>query len=486
MQRQTTGGLPSRLPLRFRAFEKVMQTTVRTSPFRIVLVSTYELGRQPFGLASPAAWLRAHGMDVVLADVSIDGFPHEAVRSADLVAFYVPMHTATRLAVPLVGKVRGLNANAHLCFYGLYAPVNESYLRGLGAQTVLGGEFETGLLRLCNRLRGNPENPHRRSEPVVFLGRQRFLPPDRKGLPDLSKYARLSTGAGQEKTVGYTEASRGCKHLCRHCPVVPVYNGRFRIVQADVVLDDVAKQVDAGATHITFGDPDFFNGIGHAVPLIQKLHARFPELTYDITVKIEHLLKHSRFLPLLRDTGCAIVTTAVESLDDGVLTLMDKGHTADDFIQVVQLFRRYGLVLNPTFIPFTPWTTADQYAGFLDTLAELDLVENVSPVQLTIRLLIPRGSRLLELDRVRGLVGPFSDEDLTYPWTHPDARLDRLQRELTRLVTRLQNRDATRRRIFQRIRSTVDTRLDRTTSVRIPDLGPPLRPVPRLTEPWYC
>ena len=44
--------------------------------------------------------------------------------------------------------VKALNPRAHLCFYGLHALVNEAFLRSLGAHTILGGEFEAGLLSL--------------------------------------------------------------------------------------------------------------------------------------------------------------------------------------------------------------------------------------------------------------------------------------------------------------------------------------------------
>src|SRR5919197_975578 len=95
---------------------------------RVVLVSTYELGRQPFGLASPAAWLRGAGHEVVLADVSRSPLPREAVERAELIAFFLPMHTATKLFLKLVDRVKGLNPGAHLCAYGLYAPLNERLL----------------------------------------------------------------------------------------------------------------------------------------------------------------------------------------------------------------------------------------------------------------------------------------------------------------------------------------------------------------------
>ena len=130
----------------------------------IVLISTYELGRQPFGLASPAAWLRARGHGVVCLDLSREVLDEAAIRAADLIAFYVPMHTATRLAAGLIAPVRGMNPRAHICFYGLYAPVNEEYLRGLGVGTILGGEFEEGLANLAARL---DETQNKTLRPVI-------------------------------------------------------------------------------------------------------------------------------------------------------------------------------------------------------------------------------------------------------------------------------------------------------------------------------
>jgi hypothetical protein len=64
----------------------------------IVLISTYELGRQPFGLASPAAWLRKRGHEIVSLDLSRQSLDEAVVRAAGLIAIYLPMHTATRLA----------------------------------------------------------------------------------------------------------------------------------------------------------------------------------------------------------------------------------------------------------------------------------------------------------------------------------------------------------------------------------------------------
>ncbi len=393
----------------------------------IVLISTYELGRQPFGLASPAAWLRKGGHQVLALDLARQSLDEAAIGDAGLVAIYLPMHTATRLAAQLIPRLRKQNTNAHLCCYGLYAPMNVDYLRALGVSTILGGEFEEGLVHLAERLAtGGEQVFEQHPETLISMARLQFEVPDRSGMPAMEKYARLILPGDGYRIVGSTEASRGCKHLCRHCPIVPVYKGVFRIVSRDVVLEDIRRQVAAGAQHITFGDPDFFNGIRHAMELVEEFHREFPDVTYDVTIKIEHLLKYERHLPALRDTGCRFVISAVESVDDAVLGFLEKGHSREDFRRVVKSFRELGLTLHPTFVPFTPWTTVDGYLDLLQVIERQGVIENVAPIQLGIRLLIPEGSRMLELDDVRRVVGPFDPQSLAYPWKNADPRLDAL------------------------------------------------------------
>ena len=472
----------------------------------VVLVSTYELGRQPFGLASPAAWLRRCGATVTCLDLAVQELDEAAVKRADLVAFYVPMHTATRIALRALENIRCLNPGAHLCAYGLYAPMNEGLLRQRGVATILGGEFEEGLCTLARRLTAvenddptldAPMSEESRRDytrgwddqvdPVISLKKQEFLVPDRSDLPELSKYAYLTMPDGERRTVGYTEASRGCKHLCRHCPIVPVYNGTFRVVQRDIVLDDIYGQVESGARHITFGDPDFFNGPKHAVKIVQELHDRHPAITYDVTIKVEHLLKNSHYLPILRDTGCAFVTSAIESVDDQVLEYLDKDHTQDDFIEVVSLLDEIGLALQPTFIAFTPWITLDGYKYLLQTLAELGLVENLPPIQLAIRLLIPAASRLLELSEVQELIGPFDAEALTYSWTHSDPRVDTLQKEVQRIVERASHLGLSRRTVFEQAWNLAHREIEQERGSPLPiPPGRPRETIPYLSEPWYC
>ncbi len=409
------------------------------------MLSTYDQGRQPLGLAGPAAVLRARGHEVSVFDTSVGAPERDAIAAAHAVAFYLPMHTATRLAAPWIARVRAIQPRARLAAYGLYATLNAEYLRSLGIRRIF-------------------------AEPLTGAV------PDRSGLKPLDRYARLRLG-DEARRVGYTEATRGCKHLCRHCPVVPVYQGRFRATPRELVLADIRQQVAAGAQHVTFGDPDFFNGPTHARRIVEALAAEFPGLTYDVTIKVEHLLRHRDLLRVLRETGCLFITSAVESLDDDVLAKLDKGHTRRDFFTAVDLLRANGLTLAPTFLAFTPWTTRESYRDFLRVLRDLELVENVASVQLVLRLLITQGSRLLELDDIQRVVEGFDAPSLLYRWRHEDAEMDILARRLMQVVADEQSAGKSRTEIFARVWEEV---------YREPLDLLPRAAIPYLDEPWYC
>lgn len=411
---------------------------------KVLLVSTYELGHQPLGIAGPAGLLRARGHDVRTLDLSVEPWDDAMAGWADRVACSVPMHTAARLARTVVSRVAGRPV---ACF-GLYAAMCADV-----ADALVDRDPTAALLEWVDGARPNRDEVAR---------------PARDLLPPLTAYARLVDG-GRERVVGSVEASFGCAHRCRHCPVPVVYDGRIRIVDVDAVVADVAQQVAAGAEHITFGDPDFFNGVHHSRRVVTAVHAAFPDLTFDCTVKVEHVLRHATLWPEMAASGCRFVVSAFESTDDGILARLDKGHTVADEIAAIATLRASGIVVRPTWLPFTPWSTVETVRDILELVRTQDLVGNVDPVQYTIRLLVPEGSLLL--GHVDGL-GPWDPERLAYPWSSP---LDPLQERLTRIVE-----------------EHAAAPLVTTTNLVRAELG--LEPVdadaatdaPRLTEPWFC
>ena len=110
-------------------------------------------------------------------------------------------------------------------------------------------------------------------------------------------------------------------------------------------------------------------------------------------------------------------------------------------------------------------------------IADLDLIESVAPVQLAIRLLIPAGSKLLELPDLE--VEAFDPVALTHRWKHPDAEMDRLCSDLLTLIRAADRRGASRSETFGLIWGRAFGKL--------PDFHLPDRAtIPYLTEPWYC
>jgi radical SAM superfamily enzyme YgiQ (UPF0313 family) len=426
---------------------------------RVLLVSTYELGHQPLHVASPAAALRAAGHDVHCLDVSVEPWDPQAVEWAERIAFSVPMHTAMRLAMSAAASVKQQRSDLPVCFYGLYAPVSRDLTLGRLADRVIAGEYEPGLVAWAGGANGGPE---------LDLGRGEFGVPARDLLPPLEHYARLAVD-GEERLVGYVEASHGCVHMCRHCPVPTVYDGRIRIVGVETVLADVEQLVAQGARHITFGDPDFLNGRKHSLAVARAMHERFPELTFDCTVKVEHVLEFPQLWPELARCGCLFVVSALESVNDEILARLDKGHTTRDAARAIALLREHGIELRPSFLPFTPWTTQQDVIDLLEFVAENDLVGNVDPVQYAIRLLLPEGSLLLDHPDMRPHLGPYDADRLSWSWTSADPAVDELQARLAALA---EDGDLTYERICAEVGAEVE-------------IGP-VEERPRLTEPWFC
>lgn len=446
----------------------------------VVLVSTYDLGHQPFGLASPAAWLRRIGANVVCNDLAVEDLNTKAIIAADLVALHIPMHTAARLSMRLLPRLTSLNDRALLVCYGVYAPRNQVGLVEAGVGVVLGGEAETKLVEVYQHLVDGRPVDHLST---ASLTKQQFVCPDRSGLPNLEKYAHL-VGPNTEVTVaGYTEASRGCKHFCHHCPIVPAYRGRFFVVGIDAVLADIEQQVDMGAGHITYGDPDFFNGPGHAMRVIDEVNKRYPDLTYDVTIKVEHLQRHFKLLPRLVETGCLFVTTAVESFDDTVLQVLDKGHTRTDVSAVVKLCRDIGLEISPTFVPFTPWTTPETYLDLLEQIVALKLVTRVASVQLAIRLLVPQGSYLIENRYFSPYLGDYDADSLSYLWSYAASETTWLEQNVRKIVAADVSNDVPSSDTFKKLwRVTHEAAGCEAPVLSFGDF----EPTAAMSEPWYC
>lgn len=484
-------------------------------PVRVLLVSTYELGHQPLHVASPAGVLARAGHEVRCLDLSVDPLDIESVRWTEAVACSVPMHTACRLALAASEQIRRVDPEVPICLYGLYAHLAGSAADRSEVDFAVSGEYEPRLLAWVEEKAARTVAPSRRAGPgpgsppscgadeyvlggprvtrtSVELGRGRFGLPARDLLPGLDRYARLAA-FGETRLAGYVEASHGCAHRCRHCPVPVVYDGRTRLVGTEAVLADVAQLVEMGARHVTFGDPDFLNGPHHAMRVVSAVHGSFPDLTFDVTAKVEHVIAHGDLWTKLAASGCLFVVSAFESASNAVLERLDKGHSPADEIEAVRVLRAAGIEPRPSLMPFTPWTEAKDLLDLLQLVVRCDLVGNVDPVQFAIRLLVPPGSLLLESGQLRGLLGPYDEEHLSWTWRSSDTRLDPLARSLASLAERAGAEAWTAEQSFEEVRAVITRTLELhddewDLECALPHLRSHLPPDsrPRLTESWFC
>ena len=443
-------------------------------------------------MAVPLAFLERAGFAPDGIDLAIDQLDPVKVHAARFVGISVPMHTALRVGMQAARRIRALNPTCHICFFGHYALLHAEMLRGGPADSVLGGEMEGRLVELVRDLEmGQPQRAAHASATLAqgprgagtgsaaaILEKLDFPVPSRDKLPAIDRYAHLVRD-GEHLLAGYVEASRGCLHYCGHCPIPSVYSGRFFTVPRDVVLGDIRNQVLAGVRHITFGDADFLNGPTHALRIVQAMHAEFPELTFDFTAKVEHILRNRALIPELGRAGAIFMVTAVESLSDRVLAILDQGHTRADVSTALAILRDAGISMRPSLLPFTPWSTRADFTELLDFAEAEDLIDHIDSVQYTIRLLVPPGSLLFGHPEMQPHLGDFDPERLSYCWKHPDPGMDALQAQLASLVEQDVAAEADAYDTFRRVR------LAAGSSTRRPPRRRRQRP-PHLTEPWFC
>jgi hypothetical protein len=250
-------------------------------------------------------------------------------------------------------------------------------------------------------------------------------------------------------------------------------------------MEDIRRLVDMGARHITFGDPDFLNGVHHSLRIVRAMHELFAGLTFDVTTKVELILRHEGIWAEMAEAGCLFVVTAFETFNDTILARLDKGHTRADALRSLALLRAHHIEVRPSFLPFTPWTDIGDLVDIFNLITENDLAESVDPVQLTLRLLVPEGSLLLDQPDIWPYLGDYDPERLTYRWRAADPEVDRVQERMAEAVTQGvalgEEPSVTMDRLRDIVTSASGRELALTRTSPTASVGRP-----RLTEPWFC
>ncbi len=303
------------------------------------------MGRQPFGLASAAAWLRAAGWDGRRASTRRRrSCGASASAAADLDRVSPADAHGDAAGGPVIAAARRVNPRRASARSGCTRRSTPSGC-ARSASTRSSAASSRRSWRPGRRSRATCEHAQdeRRVEERVTTGppsslavslsnherqlpRIHFLVPDRTGLPPL---ARIRDAADARRraphwsatpkraaaagicagTVRSCRSTTGSSASCSPTSCSPTSPRRSR----------PARGTSPSAIPTSSTVPT------HAMRIVDALHAAHPPVSYDVTIKVEHLLQHRDLLPRLAATGCVFVTSAVESVDDRVLRAARQG-----------------------------------------------------------------------------------------------------------------------------------------------------------------
>jgi hopanoid C-3 methylase len=403
---------------------------------RIVLAAVYEGGAQPISIGTAASHLIEQGFQPTCVDTFLDGLPdEEAIANTDLLAISLPLFQSIAPGVELAKRARSINPNVKVVMFGQHANIHAERLLASYCDYVIRGDSEPGLVALaCNPTyedaAGAPLGVCRRDRLVQpYIHRGALLPPARHLLPDLSRYRYselelVRQGDGPLPTVGNIETARGCHHGCTYCSVFAATGRKVSLIPASVVMADIRQVVGLGATHIWFTDAEFLNSKHHGLGIIRRMKREFPDLTFDITTRADHVLEAKEVVAELRELGCEFLTTALEFPSQPVLDAVHKELSIEQIERAIDYCRTIGLRLNPTFIMFNPWVEFDDLARFRVWIDRVGLAKTISPLQYETRLYLYKGSPLLWHPDIQKL--ELIEREFDYEWKHPDSRVDQL------------------------------------------------------------
>lgn len=443
----------------------------------ILYVATYDLGHQPQFGAELLGAATSGRVTVVDAEKIPRDEVVKAIRETDVLILSAPMYTGASVARDLLTACAWDLANTQTIVVGLYAEVLRDALTtapvsGLDMSRIVFSDTLDAPATLHLIETGEPSLAKR-------TARRRYLI-ERRDLIPLDSYRSVNY-RGVKRPSGYLETTVGCRHRCRHCPIVPIFDGRIAINDSQAVVQDAKAQVTSGATHLSFGDPDFLNAPRHTLSILTEIHRHAPEVTFDFTTKISEIVANPGIWQELSHQGLIFVISAVESLSPLVLDRLDKQHLPSDVIRARDLLFGADIGLHPTFCPFTPWSKTSDLVDIASFVASSHLSDVVEPVQLSIELLTPPNSLLL---KDREFFGPYDPGRMGFPPLYSDNALPGLQQRLARIAAQ----GAERAEDYSRTLASQIEVIQQVSGKPVPieELTTPAPDPATVSEPWFC
>ena len=427
---------------------------------KILLLSFYDLGKQPKIISELYKKLDNGSNQIDVVDYSIEE-KNLTLDNYDVLGIYASMHTASVLAEQYL---RDRKLPNKLFVFGLYANVFSEMFSNF--QSI--HSFDSDELESLLEVQLNPNYSFKHSVP------------DRTILPSITDYSHIVDGSNN-LIAGSVETTYGCKHECTHCPVPIEFKGMFKTFGTEKIITDVTNQVEEGAKHISFNDPDFFNGPKHALKILQLLNEKHPSITYDSTIKVEHILKYPDYFQELKNLNMLFVISAFETTNDHVLNILQKNHSFNDLNKAVELSLENNIDIRPTWMPFSPWTEQNDLISIIKLIENYKLRETVDPIQLTIKLLVPKNSLILKKPEMKEYLLDYDPASFSYAWKYKFPNIDNIQNELFTYVLQHESENE-----YTQYLGLVDILETHTNETLLNSEKYSQRIVPKLSETWFC
>ena len=427
---------------------------------KILLLSFYDLGKQPKIISELYKKLDNGSNQIDVVDYSIEE-KNLTLDNYDVLGIYASMHTASVLAEQYL---RDRKLPNKLFVFGLYANVFSEMFSNF--QSI--HSFDSDELESLLEVQLNPNYSFKHSVP------------DRTILPSITDYSHIVDGSNN-LIAGSVETTYGCKHECTHCPVPIEFKGMFKTFGTEKIITDVTNQVEEGAKHISFNDPDFFNGPKHALKILQLLNEKHPSITYDSTIKVEHILKYPDYFQELKNLNMLFVISAFETTNDHVLNILQKNHSFNDLNKAVELSLENNIDIRPTWMPFSPWTEQNDLISIIKLIENYKLRETVDPIQLTIKLLVPKNSLILKRPEMKEYLLDYDPSSFSYAWKYKFPNIDNIQNELFTYVLQHESENE-----YTQYLGLVDILESHTNETLLNSEKYSQRIVPKLSETWFC
>jgi len=427
---------------------------------KILLLSFYDLGKQPKIISELYKKLDNGSNQIDVVDYSIEE-KNLTLDNYDVLGIYASMHTASVLAEQYL---RDRKLPNKLFVFGLYANVFSEMFSNF--QSI--HSFDSDELESLLEVQLNPNYSFKHSVP------------DRTILPSITDYSHIVDGSNN-LIAGSVETTYGCKHECTHCPVPIEFKGMFKTFGTEKIITDVTNQVEEGAKHISFNDPDFFNGPKHALKILQLLNEKHPSITYDSTIKVEHILKYPDYFQELKNLNMLFVISAFETTNDHVLNILQKNHSFNDLNKAVELSLENKIDIRPTWMPFSPWTEQNDLISIIKLIENYKLRETVDPIQLTIKLLVPKNSLILKRPEMKEYLLDYDPSSFSYAWKYKFPNIDNIQNELFTYVLQHESENE-----YTQYLGLVDILESHTNETLLNSEKYSQRIVPKLSETWFC